>query len=52
LWEGIPFLSQTPPGHIGASIQRVVVEHLLAGERPRDFGEFVEPSARQCKPGG
>ena len=37
LWEGIPFLSQTPPGHIGASIQRVVAEHLHAGERPRDY---------------
>jgi hypothetical protein len=48
LWEGIPFLSQTPPGHIGASIQRVVVEHLHAGERPRDYSLPLVPTLHVC----
>jgi hypothetical protein len=38
----------TPPGHIGASIQRVVAEHLHAGERPRDYLLPLVPTLHVC----
>jgi hypothetical protein len=38
----------TPPGHFETSTQRVVAEHLHAGERPRDYSLPLVPTLHVC----